>query len=219
MKASASKTALLLKCQYWARDDVPWSKEKPSKASARGTEVHRVIAESVNSDVVPDFETHPWILKRALMGIRQTRIWGNVQSELGFSMNYETTIPLGITLYRSYPEESFCGTADVLFLDNGGHHIRDWKTGSPSDSEEWQLRALTAMATEAGHRVVDAKAVYLTEEGIRYGQDVLYGTDPKEDAATIRKHLVMVKDADPNPGSHCRDLWCPIRKEGCPARP
>lgn len=223
MRASASKTGLLLRCQYWARDDVKLPPDKPSAAAKCGTKVHALIAAFVNQHKYPDIDNDPddWAMRRALDGIKLVKMHHGASAEITYAMHpTEGTIPLGADVARDeYPPVAFCGTADIIWADDAEiASIRDWKTGSPSDAEEWQLRALAAMATECGEAVRDAKAIYLTDGGPRFSRDYIEGTDPKEDAATIRRHLAMIPESAPNPGHWCKSYWCGLRSV-CPAQP
>lgn len=222
MKASASKSALLLHCAYWARDDVEWPKEKPSKAAARGTEVHGHIAAYVNRGIIPSFDTDDWVMRRAWLGIRRVKVEPvrSMVAEASYAMNIAGGSRfLGHEISRDvYPIESFCGTVDLIIKPHEHVGILDWKTGSPSDGDEWQLRTLAAIVTEIGVNVGSARAAYLTEDNIKYGPNVLEGTNPLEDAETIRKRLRMIPDSKPEPGYWCKSLYCSIRTT-CPAHP
>ncbi len=218
MKASASKAALLMKCQYSFRDDVESPKEKPSPQAARGTLVHKLIADFVNFRHYPSFDHPEWILRRAIQGIDAAKVQPTPQAEVTYAIGQDDAKVIGSNVARdTYPPDMFCGTADLIWEDDAGIHIRDWKTGSPGDSEEWQLRALAAMAHAAtGKPVASGKAVYLTDVAPRFGDDVLKGTDPKEDLVTLRRHLAIVPKSAPVPGYHCAAMWCTLRKV-CPA--
>lgn len=218
MKASASKAALLLKCGYSFRDDVEWPKEKTSAAAQRGTHVHKLIADFVNKRVVPDFEVNDWVFRRAMQGISAAKVHAGARAEITYAMGDPGSAMLGSDVLReSYPTDFFCGTADLIWEEDAGLHIRDWKTGSPSDADEWQLRALAAMVHVASDKpVISAKSVYLTDGAPRFGDNVLEETDPMDDAATLRKHLKMVPTSEPSPGHWCKSMWCKVRTT-CPA--
>ncbi len=213
MRASASKTALLLSpCKYWAREDVPLPPEKKSAAASFGTKVHALIAEFIVNNKQPSFELADRVLNRALQGISIARLHGGSRAEMAFATRDVGTKLLGEMIPRdAYPPDAFCGTADFIFQDEVGWHLRDWKTGQQGDGEAWQLRALAAMSYESGTKMVDAKAIYLTDTAPRFGENVLEGTDPVEDAATIRKHLRLIPESAPQPGTHCKALWCQLR--------
>lgn len=193
-------------CQYWAREDVQWPKEKPSAAAARGTRVHEMIATAS-----PDFDTDDWALRRVVQALGIVKVHAGGKHELTLAMDADGTRVVGSLIGRDqYPTDAFCGTIDYIFPNGDGTWtIYDWKTGSPSDNEEGQLRALSTMATEAGMPVSSAKAVYLTDGLPRFGQSFIEPID-------IRKSLVQVDSSEPVPGTHCSGCYCPMRKT-CPA--
>jgi hypothetical protein len=123
---------------------------------------------------------------------------------------------------RAYrPQSRLCGTADlVLVTSMGGMPISvtvwDWKTGN-SENAGPQLRALGLMAARAYN--VDNVTVAALE--VRAGgvtetcREELTAFELAVIAGNLSDQLNAIETAEPTPGSHCGELYCPARLH-CP---
>jgi hypothetical protein len=222
---TASKTGLLLACQYWAREDVERRPDPENDAMARGTRVHEAIDDYVTSSTVRDLIEEERAMVRAAMvylmdsGAARAIDDGNGRSEYTFGSDL-----LGHYRHfagesaRAYPETDpgfFWGTADIAVFQP--QTIVDWKTGPTSAAGALpQLLTLAVLAGLEGARLV---SVELREDGfyvtaIDTTVDVF---DLAEHEAALRDAIAAIPGAIPTPGAHCTEEYCPARMT-CPAR-
>lgn len=224
LKPTASKTALLSACQYWARPDVECV-ETTSEAAERGTRFHEAIAryvnydfymiEHVDEDIAPEYHAAvAWLYGRSML---------DAEVAYGWDPKTDTAKVLGGNRNYAKGNGLFCGTADLVGYDERSKCLRvyDWKTGDGSHAGP-QLRSLALLAARAfqaeGREV---ESVYVSALEVR-ADGVTERCAEELDAFALSVHagelaevLERVPNAEPNPGSHCKDLYCPARA-ACP---
>lgn len=211
---TASKSGLLLVCQFPFREDVaiPAEEEEAPDAPsprARGARVHFGID---TGEPVPDAEqgyvdaARAWLAYRAQPDIRK---------EIAYDWDGETgsEIGSGRSAYANKrPTAIMAGTVDVVF--DFEDEIIDWKTSERSAlKSQAQLRTLAVMS---GRRTVGA--VELRADGT-YGEhcrETLDDWDLDDHADKLRAAIARVPNAEPTPGDHCSEEFCPLRGR-CPA--
>lgn len=229
MRPTASKVGLLEHCQYWAREEAVWS-DTTSAAADRGNRFHRAIALyisgapglplSVEDDIAAEF-AHA---KKFVDGIREAYPDAELLAEVAFAWNPETdqaeVIP---AVERDYQKGHgrLCGTADLIIVIRDGKKVigliaYDWKTGSGEGAGP-QLRALGLMAARAyGCDAVTVAALEVSGAGVKevahehHDAFALSGI-----AGGLADVIQFIPGAEPIPGSHCGELYCPARAT-CP---
>lgn len=230
MRVTASKTGLLAYCQYWARHDAVWT-DSTSAAADRGTRFHRWI-ETYTRTIAglsrwtiptpdPDLadlcdQARQWIERTSaehiVVGVEQAYAW---EPSTGRARVLETSS-------RDYAQAQshglLCGTADLVLRDaEGTLCVYDWKTGDASKSGP-QLRTLAVLAASAlGETRVRVAALQVSAAGVEeIGAETLDEWDLTVVSGEISGHVERIQDAEPTPGSHCGELYCPARLK-CPA--
>lgn len=228
LRPTASKTALLLACQHWARHDVAWEPYATSEAADRGNRFHAVMdayvkdgdALVVDRDLVRDVAAaKAWLAAR-----RSDADRGIIISEQVYSYDTSTgwcSALLGVTS-RSYPqvEGLFYGTADLVYVlgtDPKTIVVADWKTGDGSKATA-QLRTLALMATRAmGARAAHVAALEVSDGSVReVCVEHLDEFALAEHELALRAAIAAIPTAEPRVGDHCSAHWCPARAN-CPA--
>ena len=122
--------------------------------------------------------------------------------------------------YSQARDGEICGTADVATMDGDVAVVYDWKTGeTPLTSYEAQASFLAlAWARVTGATEARAVFVHFGEDGVDehvWEYDAM-GLDAVESG--IMEGMVAADSlhADPQPGPHCSDMYCPARAS-CPA--
>ena len=226
-RVTASKVGLLAHCQWYARDEAEWV-DTAGPAAERGTRFHRAIALyingvpglplSVEDDIAAEFaHAKAWVdLAREASG------HGPMLAEVALAWDpaTDTAEVLHVTDrdYGKHPGK-LCGTADLVRYDaaTATAYVDDWKTGDGSSAGP-QLRTLAVMVSRAYRveRVVIA-ALEVTAAGVReVCQETLDGFELDAIAGELQEQLAAVASAEPTPGPHCTELYCPARGT-CPS--
>lgn len=233
-RETASRTALLAACGYPFREGVAWY--DPAGAPAiRGTRLHepvdRYIKTGVREDLRALYAELPEADREDLAGMYAAALdWvddygrKHLRSEVAFG--WDPQIDLGeelATTGRDYAAAQarglMCGTADVVALVAGGRAalIADWKTGDGSGAGP-QLRTLAVMASRALRLdSVTVCALEVTAAGVReVCRETLDAFELDAHAGELAELLARVPTAEPTPGPHCSEGYCPARAT-CPA--
>ena len=223
-RETASRTALLAACGWWARPEAEWF-DVPGPAAERGTRFHAAIdrytktgaREEVAEDIRVEYEAAiDWVDDYGRKHLR---------SEVAFA--WDPQIDHGEELAvkdRDYASAQarglLCGTADVVAVVAGGRTalIADWKTGDGSGAGP-QLRTLGVMASRALRLdSVTVVALEVTAAGVReVCRETLDAFELDAHAGELAELLARVPAAEPTPGEHCSALYCPA-KTACPAQ-
>lgn len=223
MRTTASKVGLLSACQWFARPEAEWD-TSTSAAADKGTRFHACVAHYI--------EVGEWKLAGddddivALCDSAQAWVdsFGRhrLAAEVAFAWDPVTDTAERIEVKnRDYSagKGRLCGTADVVavqrFTKTG--YIGDWKTGDGSKSGP-QLRALALMLARAeGLDSVTVEALEVSAEGVRFVcTETLDAFALAAVAGELAEALAAVPTAEPQPGPHCGELYCPARAT-CPA--
>lgn len=221
-EVTASKTGLLEHCQYWARPEAQWA-DKPGAGADRGTRGHAAIAVYVETGVVPELDediAQPFASARAWVdsfGREQLR------AEVAFAWDpaTDTASILGQNIGRDYSAGGgrLCGSADLVAVNRGLKvgYIGDWSFGDGTKKGP-QLRTLAVMLARAeGLASVTVEALEVSAEGVRQVcREDLDAFQLAAIAGERAEQRAAIATAEPVPGPHCADLYCPARAT-CPA--
>lgn len=224
MNFSASRTGLLLRCQYWARPDIQGPPDEQSEKAAYGTRVHELaeqIAKGKYKFVASDGSPE---LKDALALVEYIkRLPGDPFYEI--KLAYDPTTRTARTLVnpdaRDYTECSpteLPGTADFISLDVDTAYVVDYKTGSTSwEAYKDQLNFL-ALAACRKRGVKRAVCIVLKVfGGETYDRAWVL---EEEDVNAFEEELIRIATniptAQPQPGVHCVGQFCRLAGT-CPA--
>lgn len=224
MRASASKTGLLAHCAWWAGPEARWD-DVPGPRAERGTRFHQAIAryvdtgerEQVGEDIAAEYEhAVAWVISYGRQFLRP---------EVAFAWDHVTdraeelrAAAMGERDYSSGAGR-LCGTADLVSIRTGipAAFVADWKTGDGSGAGP-QLRTLAVMVARAwGLQSVTVCALEVTAAGVvEVARETLDAFELDAHAGELAEHIAAVPTAEPKPGPHCGELYCPARTT-CPA--
>jgi hypothetical protein len=222
MRVTASKSGILAECQYFARDDVPWSERPDTLYSTRGTMEHTFsehIIDGEEPDTTPRFRQ---AMRREVVEWLDIQRTSDTLSEVPFALDIATgrARRLPKTTHRAYegalPHE-FCGTADVVTPFRDYVEIFDFCYSWDGRTKIPQQRALCLMAARA-FGVTRATYSIVRLSDAEPFIDVVDHADLDELElhlihGEIRGRFAAAPDARPNPGRHC--TYCPA-KQACP---
>lgn len=220
MRVTASKVGLLAYCAWWARPEAKWD-TTTSKHADRGTRFHAAIARYVDGnfaiekveDDIRDEYAHAveWVAKQCSVEVS----WG-VERAFAWDPSTDTAEALDIIDRQYRPTSRLCGTADVVLIRGDTLEVYDWKTGSGADAGP-QLRALGLMAARAygvsnGVSTVRVAALEVSKSGVvEVCAETLDEFELAGVAGDLAEQIAAVDTAEPKPGSHCGELYCPAR--------
>ncbi len=229
MRVTASKVGLLTYCQAFARPEMEWPERERGAEATHGTRFHKAIAMyvacepgvplKVEDDIAQEFEhAKAWVDS---LGVGK----GALRAEVAFAWDPETDTAEVIKQEhdRDYSagKGRLCGTADlVLVVTADGRPtavmVWDWKTGDSLSSGP-QLRTLGLMAARAyGVEHVTVAALDVSPERVvELVREELDAFALSGIAGEIAEQLSLVATSEPQPGSHCYELFCPA-KLACP---
>lgn len=221
-RVTASKSALVAACGYWARHDVTLPDDPPGPAAERGTRFHAAIAAYVETGESQTVE--PDIAAEMLVACDWVDAFGRdkLEAEVAFAWDPDRDVAIRLDVReRGYPEHPtfMFGTADLVAVNRSLRvgYLGDWKTGDGSKALA-QLKTLALMLARAdGLESVTVEALEVDPSGVRVAvRETLDTFALAEVAVELADALARVPKAEPQPGAHCRDLYCPMRAE-CPA--
>lgn len=220
---TASKTGLLLACQYWAREDVERRPDPENDAMARGTRVHEAIddANKGRPELLAE-EGDRLMVAAALQWMHDNVAKAYTEAALGRDLLDPMCVMPLVDKARGYPDSpatGLWGTADLIASAHPHATVlADWKTGPTSAAGA--LPQLMTLAVLAGLESARLVSVELREDGfyvtaIDTTVDVF---DLAAHEAALRTAILAVElDPEPTPGAHCTEEYCPARMT-CPAR-
>ena len=224
IRVTASKIGLLAYCQAWARPEMQWD-TRSSEAADRGSRFHKAIADyttmrervEVEEDIREEYA-------HACDWVDSLRTFeGSLLIEVAFAWCPDTDTGELIGTDRDYSRAKgrLCGTADlVLVVKLDGKRVAamvwDWKTGDGRGSGP-QLRTLGLMVARAlDIETVTVAALEVRKSGVtEVALEELDAFALAGVAGELAEQLAMVASAEPMPGSHCGELYCPARLS-CP---
>ena len=223
---TGSKSALLLECQWFANALAEWF-DQTSDAADRGARAHEAIASYVRAGMVPlpldeDIKSLFEVAQR-WVDIQEKFTGRPFAAEMGLAWDPVNDVATMLTEtgrdYSRAPTGWFCATTDLsqIDLDAKVGWIWDWKTGDGSKAT-MQLRTLAVMFARAfGLETVHVAALEVGWDGIRtLCQETLGAFELAAHAGALAEAIMAIPTAQPRPGRHCGDLYCPARAT-CPA--
>lgn len=233
MRVTASKVGLLAYCQAFARPEYEWD-TRSSESAERGTRFHKAIATWILAEPPANGGLHPYPLEddiqeeyeRAVEWVQSLGVDPEVlQVEIALAWDPATDtaerLPSKGDRDYSAGKGRLCGTADlVLVTVVDGKPIAatvwDWKTGDGSGAGP-QLRALGLMVARAlGVEQVTVAALEARKSGVtEVAREELDGFALAMVAGELADQLASIAAAQPVPGAHCGELYCPARLS-CP---
>jgi len=219
MKISGSKLQLATLCSYWARDDVDTPQSEGGPAAESGTRIHHAIATGDTSALSPeemDLYLH-WLDNMA------SHVGGEAFMEESFAYNPVTgdvILPEKVGHdYVNLPEGYVPMTVDAFYIGpNGELTVVDWKTGRHAVTPAKDNAQLTAAALTLAtlYQVDTVKAGIGYVRTGKYDWVELNALDMQEFRETLKATLAALPTAQATPGTHCRELYCPMLGQ-CPA--
>lgn len=231
MRVTASKVGLLSYCQWWAKPEAKWT-YTTSSAADRGTRFHKAIAAYVEHGKHPSLLGPDWVADDIAEELDQAIDWLlafspvapiKLETEIAFAWDPVTDTAEVIGGDRDYSKANgrLCGTADlVLVATMDGKPIAvmvwDWKTGDGTGAGP-QLRMLGLAAARAfGVESATVAALEVRKSGVtEVAREELDAFALAGVAGELAEHLAAIATAEPQPGSHCGELYCPARLS-CP---
>lgn len=222
MRVTASKVGLLSCCQWFAREDATWDPYRSSPAAERGTRFHKAIAEYVDTGEMPEVEDDirdelahacAWVLSYGRELLR-------AEVKYAWDPSTDAAEELSSVGDRDYSQAAgrLAGTADIVSVSKAmrAGYVADWKTGDGSGAGP-QLRALGLMLARVhGLDSVTVAALEVRASGVtEVAREELDAFALAGVAGELAEQLAAIESAEPQPGSHCGELYCPARLS-CP---
>lgn len=226
-RVSASKVHLLQYCQAFAQPEMVWE-ERTTDLGDRGTRLHKLLADyarglvptKVDEDIAAAFaHARKWLDE-----LKATVGEGRLLIEASFAWDPDADAAEHIGYDRDYSKANgrVTGTADlVLVVTVDGKAIAamvwDWKSGTGWGAGP-QLRQLAVMVARTFDvEQVTVAALELTDDGVtEVVREDLDSFGLSAAAGEVADLLSQVDGAEPTPGAHCGELYCPARLT-CPA--
>jgi hypothetical protein len=218
---TGSRLPILQHCQWWARDDVSYTRPESGAAAGRGVDMHDAIDKRDLTGVA--FEDVQAV-QRGIVYLDGLRAAGwTIETEVPLALNYVTGEGrrLKSSGHRDYTDlkpNEIGLTVDYIarHVDTGRYEVGDWKTGYgihvEKASENWQLgaaaAALSAMCQDVA---VTAKVHFLDNDYV--DSWTFSAMEAQRFGIWIRNRVELVPTAQPQPGDHCR--YCDARVQ-CP---
>jgi hypothetical protein len=193
-----------------------------SEAAERGTRFHKAIAAYVLGDIEDPGDDLREELAHACAWVDSVQ--APLRPEVAFAWDpaADAAEILGGT-DRDYSKGAgrLCGTADLVLVSYADKKpttvmVWDWKTGDGSGAGP-QLRALGLMAARAfGVDSATVAALEVRKSGVtEVAREELDAFALAGVAGELAEQIAAIPTAEPAPGSHCGELYCPARLS-CP---
>lgn len=233
IRISGSKSALVLRCGYWTRQDVELGDHGPTAAAALGLAVHDASETRQNGQAI---DIDAIAAARGLTDDQRARLPSmldalaahvvprDARAEVTFAFDWRTgeARELGRSLGRAYEqaglrEDEIPGAADLVWFEGERGEtvvIADIKSGvrwQLADHEEQLL--FLAMCARKAYR--SERAVIMTlpvgDDGAIADKRTIeaYELEHFEQRYRARIQQIVEGDPQPEPGPHCRSHWCP----------
>lgn len=228
LRVTASKVGLLQYCQAFARPEMQWD-TRSSEAAERGTRFHKAIALYIACEPGVPLKVEDDIAEE----FKHAKVWVDsvgrekLRAEVAFAWDLATdAAEILDASERDYSKGAgrLCGTADVVMVtEMDGKPVAvtvwDWKTGDGTGAGP-QLRALGLAAARAyGVEAVTVAALEVRASGVtEVAREDLDGFALAAIAGELAEQAAAIATAEPQPGSHCGELYCPARLS-CPLVP
>ncbi len=224
-RATASKAGLLSACQWWATPHAEWA-ETTSAAADKGSRFHAAIAEYVTSGQIalaPADDIAPLLVSAMAWVDHFGRDKLKAEVALAWSPVTDTAEVIGENIGRAYGEHQarglLCMAADLVAISMATRvgYIGDWSTGDGSGKGP-QLRCNAfALARAFDLDSVTVEALEVDATGVRHVcTETLDSFALAASAGEVAEALALVPAAQPQPGPHCSEMYCPARAT-CPA--
>jgi hypothetical protein len=226
-RLSASKVALASRCLHWARTDVPEATDSDTRSRRIGSGFHE-FAEK-HPDVDMSAVAARWNLRASELDAVDELYaawcgwWPEylgaraVEREVGFAWNTATNTARRLQK-REHRDYSDCAwseipmTVDALILGDSEVEVLDLKTSYEdiSAEEHAQLEAnALAVASVLGIDEVVVTIANVSADGVRTNSARVGGFDFDAIAGRLARMVDGVPTAQPRPGPHCAEMWCP----------
>jgi hypothetical protein len=225
MRVTASKVGLLAYCLAFAREEYEWAPVSSGRAE-RGTRFHKATADyvdtrervEVDEDIREEYaHACDWV------DSLQIPTGGVLIVERAYAWDPVSDTAECIGRDRDYTRANgrLCGTADLVLLVTVdatpiAAMVWDWKTGDGSGAGP-QLRTLGLMVART-YRVpqVTVAALEARRAGVfEVAREDLDAFTLDAIAGELAEQTSRIATAEPTPGSHCGELYCPARLS-CP---
>lgn len=220
---TGSRLPILQHCQWWARDDVSYTKPESGAAAGRGVDMHDAIDKRDLTGVA--FEDLQAV-QRGISYLDSLRAAGwAIETEVPLALNYVTGEGrrLKSSGHRDYsdlkPDEIGLTVDYIAVYSSATEHkieVGDWKTGYGSHvdraSENWQLGAAAAALSEMGNDAPVMAAIHYLDSD-RVDSWMFSAMEAQRFGIWIRNRVELTPHAQPSPGDHCR--YCDARVQ-CP---
>lgn len=236
---SFSALPLLGACQYFARPEVP-RKDSDNDDQRMGRAGHRCLELEVArefysfEDVADEHEVNPNDRAdleaaveegRRFIALNRRADW---RAEAAYAINFETGHAKRLRTeyhrdYRTCPPGYTPGTLDLVWEPVPGQRVAvlDWKFGFGGHvgeaSENLQLAA-QACAAASAHGCEEALIViaHVRPSGVELSEVLFTAEMLVKARERILGLFRAIASAEPNPGKHCTEHWCPALA-ACPA--
>lgn len=226
-RLSASKVALASRCLHWARPDVPVGVDQDTPARRGGSAVHELAEKH------PDVDLGSVAARWSLRDGERVKVeelydawrewWPEylvdraVEREVAFAWDTATNTARRLPKrdHRDYSDCSWSEipmTVDALIVGTGGVEVLDLKTSYEdiAAEEHAQLEAnALAVATLLRLDEVTVTIANLSADGVRTNSATVGGFDFDAIAGRLARMVEGVPTAQPRPGPHCAEMWCP----------
>jgi len=208
---TVSGAYVLASCRYPYRSDVVVPRDdSPNRARDKGSSVHGMIANYINSGAVPEDGGPTFDCARAWIDANKKASW---VAEPAYAWDPATDAArlLGVDINREYeargklPHE-VGGSLDVASIEGDTVYVYEFGTGFDIEHKLAQLRLQCLVAARA-HRVSMAvgQLVRFRDEGAYPGIPVTFGEfELAAIAGEFAEYLAEVPGSEPTPGEHCK---------------
>lgn len=242
MTPSPSRFALLEHCGYWARPDVQPPELPAKRLSTRGRGGHKLI--ELHFDQKGQFDIAATLAELGAADQRWLRAaFGQFLAHAISQAPWKVEVPIAYDpktdTARFLPAEArdrnykpflkpgeIPGTLDAADweseIEDGAVFSADWKFSEEDSFEstailgerQVEIGALF-LARATGAREVVVMLVKISPSGVEIEQRVFDAAKLDAIADLVANRLGRIPDAEPRPGPHCHELWCPARG-ACP---
>jgi hypothetical protein len=245
-RLSASKRRLAMACLYWARGDVTVPDSESSAGADLGSALHEAASDEIDgldrliTSTPEDLErlAEKWELsdkaRDTLRALHATwSAWWS--AEISNDPGWRTEIPFAYDAQNDTANElqkgdtarayvvgmtQLPGTIDIHRVEGKRGWVLDIKTGRPpklaADHLEQLLHGAVCLQRIYGLERVTVGIVHVMTDRVKPDTVELDAFDIETAAAEMRAELARIAGAEPKPGVHCKECYCPA-KAVCPS--